>query len=172
MKTNICPAIIAVIFLLFAQSCTNNSNASIDSSGASFINMVLGGGNAGIKASELARSHSQNPRVKNLATMMIADQSKINSRLDSIIKNNGALKVDSTISAPNHQLLNDLTKKTGTDFDKSYVQMTVKQQEKNLMLFINATQDKNSDLQNLARQSLKIIHLQLDSARAIELSLK
>jgi putative membrane protein len=170
MKTSIFRTFSAIIFLLCAQSC-NNANTSIDTSGANFIKTALESGTIGIKASGLVQSRSQNPRVKHLAEMLIAGNTQIGAKLKEFA-NNGSVKIDSTISAPNNQILNGLTKITGADFDKSYVQMAIKEQEKELMLFVNATQDKNSDLQTFVREALKTIHLQLDSARAVELSLK
>lgn len=171
MRTLICPVLLAMAILLFTASCQNNPNTVIDNAGTELINTAIGDGITGIKASALASSRSQNLRVKGLAAMLTDDQIKTNARLKALA-DSGAVKIDTGIKAAHNQMLNELTKTSGTDFDKAYLQMTIKEQEKDLMLFIQGTQDKNSNLQTFSKETLKTIHIHLDSARAIEQSLK
>lgn len=171
MKTYIWRTFPVILILFFIVSCTPNQSSDIDATGASFIKTTLSNSAATIKASGLAQAQSQNPRVRHLAEMLIADQNKIALKLKDIASE-GAVDTTGTVDATASTNLSDLSKTSGTDFDKSYIPMIVKGQEKELIAYIAATQSKNNDLGAFARETLKIIHLHLDSARAIAQSLK
>jgi putative membrane protein len=173
MKMLIRRTLFAVMILLFIQSCTNNSTdrtISLDTQGSKFIKNAIESNLVAIKASQLAQS-SHNSRVSNLASMIVTDYSKINVSLKDFA-HEGGLKDSVVIDASYNQALNELAKKSGADIDRSYVQMTIKEQEKVLMSFIFATQDKNDSLRSFAKATLPKIHRHLDSARAISQSLK
>jgi len=163
---------------LFIQACTNNNSAKnsgkkvqIDSISSKFLKNAIEGGLTEIKASELAASHSQNKRVTFLAKMMVADHNKAGDILKKIEANNAITGKDA-ISAAHNQTIEELSKKSGIDFDKAYLQAMIKDHENAVLLFINATQIKDSTLRVFAKKTLPVIQMHLDSARVINKDIK
>jgi len=77
-----------------------------------------------------------------------------------------------TINAQHQQMINDLSKKTGSSFDKAYLQMMVADHEQAIKLFTTASQNPDTRISKFATQTLPAIKMHLDSANAICVSLK
>lgn len=178
MKRSIYPAIIVVALLLFMQSCGGNNSpktpvkkVQLDTISSKFLKNAIEGGLAEVKTSELVASHSQNKRVTFLAKMMVADHNKAGATLKKIEANN-AITGNEAISAAHNQTIEELSKKAGADFDKAYLQAMIKDHENAVLLFINATQIKDSTLRVFAKKTLPVIQMHLDSARVISKDIK
>lgn len=177
MKKFIYPVLgLAIAFSV--QSCMDNYKAKylnektlVDDGGITLIKNGYEGGLTEIKASQLAATNSQNADVKSFAQMMITDHSKANQTLDSL-ENDKMITEKDTISAEHQELIDSLAKKTGTEFDKAYVAMMVKDHEEAVELFSDQVDDKNQTIQDFARKTLPVIQMHLDDAKKLEASLK
>jgi len=171
-------ALLGVIVLLAVSSCQDNRHAKnyndktlADDGGLYFIKGGLEGGLAEIKASQLAKTNSTNPKVIGFADMMINDHTKAGAELKNI---EAAKMVDShdTLSTEHQQKIAALKAETGGAFDKAYIEMMIADHEKAIELFNEGANNTSNLIQNFSRKTLPIIQMHLDSAKAIYAGLK
>jgi putative membrane protein len=177
MKKFIYP-VLGLALALSVQSCIDNEKAKIyqektliDDGGVALIRNGLEGGLTEIKASTLAEANSKNPRIVDFAKMIIADHTKADSALKAMEYDKMLTEKD-TISGVHEAAIDSLAKQTGTEFDKSYIEMMVRDHESAIDLFTDQSNDKNKTIQDFARQTLPTLEAHLDSAKAIGASLK
>jgi len=177
MKKFIYP-VLGLALALSVQSCIDNEKAKIyqektlvDDGGVALIRNGLEGGMTEIKASALAEANSKNPRVISFAKMMIADHTKADSALKAM-EFDKMITEEDTISGDHKVMIDSLAKKSGADFDKAYIAMMIHDHEGAVDLFTEQSNDKNKTIQDFARQTLPTIEMHLDSAKAINESLK
>ncbi|MFY0256226.1 DUF4142 domain-containing protein [Chitinophaga sp. 30R24] len=169
-----------------AQSCANNTknpqsetpvdsaqdvNASVkpvDEKSSSFAVDAADGGMMEIAASKLVQDKSQNERVRAFATMMVNDHTKAGDELKALAqKRNIALPAE--LSTEDKKHIDDLSKKSGRDFDKSYINMMVEDHDKVVKEFEAASDNVADDeLKSWARNTLPTLKVHQDSARAIK----
>ena len=168
----------AMLFVALTQSCIDNKRAKnfndktlVDEGGIAFIKNGIESGMTEIKASTLAETTSKNNRVVNFAKMMIADHTKVG---DGLIKmeNDKMMDKGDAINADHQKMIADLAAKSGADFDKAYMTMMVDDHKKAVQLFTDASFNKNQTIQDFAKKNLAGIQMHLDSAKAINASLK
>jgi putative membrane protein len=170
--------LLGVTLLFTASSCQDNRHAKnyndktlADDRGLSFIKNGLEGGLTEIKASELAKTKSTNPQIISFANMMIVDHTQAGEELKKI---EAAKMVDAndTVSMEHQKLIASLASKTGVAFDKAYMEMMVADHEKAVQLFTEATGNTSNLIQDFSRKILTTLQMHLDSAKAINASLK
>ncbi|TWJ00712.1 putative membrane protein [Mucilaginibacter frigoritolerans] len=174
MKNLITPVLGLIILLTIAcnnRHAKNYNNSSVDSAGASFIKNGITGGLTEIKASGEAITNSNNQRVIALAKMMIDDHTTAGDELTKIKTDKQVSGADS-ISAEHQLLIENLSKKTGTAFDKEYLQMMVADHIEAVKLFTAGSHNPDTEISKFAAATLPVIQTHLDSANAILLSLK
>ena len=175
MKNLICLIFgIAVLFLI--QACQdkkgkNYNKVDDDPDGTVFIKNGIESGMTEIKASGLAITSSNNQKVIGLAKMMIEDHTKTGEELKQL-ETDRKINEKDTINSAHQQMLNDLSKKSGTAFDKAYLQMMVTDHEQAVKLFTTASNNSDSKIKKVASENLPVIKMHLDSANAICVSLK
>ncbi|QQL51101.1 DUF4142 domain-containing protein [Mucilaginibacter ginkgonis] len=148
-----------------------NQKTTLDDNGVKFVMDAHEAGLTEINAGNLAEKNSKNPRVIGLAKMMVADHTAAGAELDTIAKNN-LVTVADTLTGMHKQMLNDLSKKAGADFDKAYMQMMVDDHGKVIDLFHHAQENTNAALKNYSLKISPKLQVHLDSAKAILSSLK
>jgi len=177
MKKLIYP-VLGLAFVLTVQSCIDNSKAKyynektlVDDLGISLIKNGLEGGLTEIKASTLAEANSKNPAVINFAKMIIADHTKADSTLKWMEFDKMMTEKD-TVNEEHLVMIDSLSKKTGSEFDKAYLEMMIKDHEEAIDLFTEASDDKNQTIQDFATKTLPTLKMHLDSAQTLAASLK
>lgn len=177
MKKFIYP-VLGIAFAFSIASCLDEGKAKywnektlIDDGGVALIKNGIEGGLTEIKASTLAETHSQNPRVISLAKMMITDHTQADSTL-AWMEDDKMLTEKDTINAEHKELIDSLATKNGPDFDKAYIAMMIKDHEEAVELFTEQSNDKNQTIQDFARKTLPVIQGHLTEAKSIESSLK
>lgn len=83
-----------------------------------------------IQTSQLAPQRSQNKAVRNFAQQMIAEHANSSKQLAQIAKTKN-LTLPKDIGPDNKALLTKLTKITGSNFDRAYMQGQVQGHQKN-----------------------------------------
>jgi predicted outer membrane protein len=89
---------------------------------------------AEIQASQLAVSKSANPEIKSFAQRMIDDHSRVNTELQQLAEQKG-LKIPNSPDLTHQAALKTMQARSGTDFDKSYIEQMNKDHEKAIELF-------------------------------------
>ena len=164
--------------LCFIQSCDDpkkaknyNQETMVDKSSVDFINTALDGGRTEIKLATAAQRISQNPRIVGFAKMMINDHTKAINELKKLRKKE-LINTDDALSPEHRKLIDSISELSGNDFDKAYVHQMVIDHEKTVSLFKDETQEREASVQDFARKTLPTIQMHLDSAKALNASLK
>ena len=151
---------------------SNASTTPLNDMDKEFAMDAAKGGNTEVAASQAALSQAQNPRVKDYAQMIVNDHTKANQELKSIASQKGLTLPDSTDPKKKDAMAN-LQKMSGPSFDKQYMAMMVKDHQETVNKFQMATQKcDDSDLKTWAAGKLPALKMHLDSAQAIQKTLK
>lgn len=139
-----------------------------DASTSSFLVDAANGGMAEVALSRLAVEKSSNASVKNFANMMITDHTGANDQVKSLAaQKNVTLPAD--VSEENRKTADDLMKKSGKDFDKSYIDIMIKDHEKTIDMFEKAGNNvKDADVIAFANNTLPKLRTHLDSIKVIK----
>lgn len=171
------------LFLLLAAaviavSCGNerkaknfNNKTQVDDVSESFIKKATEAGFTEIKASAIAETLSKNPRVVRFAKMILEDHTEINKTIVQIDDNKFANNADS-ISAGHQKKIDSIARLSNVTFDKAYMNMMLNEHNKAIVLFEEASANKNTAVQQFAKKTFPTIKMHLDSAKAIAVSLK
>ncbi len=159
------PVIISAAVIM--TSCSNNNSAgndgdssslssdttsmsanSVDAS-AGFVKTVLNGGLLEIEMAKLGERQSSDASLKSASTMMIKDHMTLAEKIKAYAEENN---ISSSDSLDHEQLakLDDLQKKKGVDFDKSYLGDMLKMHRKD----IDAFQDFSKNTADSALKSI------------------
>lgn len=167
---------IPVLYCL--QSCDDpkkaknyNQETTVDQGALSFINNAMDGGRTEVKLSMVAQRISKNPRVLSFAKMMVSDHLKAIEELKTLRKRE-LVNPDNEISASHQKMIDSIAKFSGSEFDKAYMHQMVIDHEKALDLFKEGSTDRANAVQSYAQKILPTIQMHLDSAKAIDGTLK
>ncbi len=168
--------VLSVPFIFATQSCINkarnyNKETEVDQEGLNFIQNGIEAGHTEISASLAAESRSKNPRVIAFAKMMIADHTMAGDSLNQIRIKELVDKPDS-INQAHKKAIDSISKFTGSEFDKAYMQMMVGDHIGAVKLFTDASSNRSNTIQKFAKKTLPTLQMHLDSAKAINASLK
>ncbi|TWF42686.1 putative membrane protein [Chitinophaga polysaccharea] len=173
------------------QSCGNSTNRNpqsekpvdsakdlneiakpVDENSSKFAVDAANGGMMEVAMGKLAQEKASNARVKAFGAMMVTDHTKAGDQLKELAgKKNIALPAELSTQEKNH--LDDLGKKSGKDFDKSYIDMMVDDHDKDVKEFEKASSDlTDPDLKTWATSTLPTLKVHQDSARVIQKALK
>ena len=162
----------------FSQSCddpkyanTLDNETTVDAMGLHFITTASEAGQTEIKASTVAQSISQNPRVVAFAKMMIADHSAAGIKLDKL-KARELVHGPYTLNEDHVKMIDSLSKLSGSNFDKAYMQVMVNDHENAVDLFKEGGENRDAAVKGYAEETLPTIEMHLDSAKTILASLK
>jgi putative membrane protein len=137
-----------------------------------FMNEAASGGMMEVEAGQLASQTASNDRVKAFGNMMVQDHTNANNELKGLAAQKNVMLPDS-IMAEHRNHINMLKKKTGKEFDKAYMSMMVTDHNEDVNKFqVTANNAADADLKAFASKTLPVLRTHLDSAKAINSSLK
>lgn len=145
----------------------NANVVPVDEKDAAFAVEAANGSMMEVEMGKLAVSKAANQRVKDFASMMVADHSKAAEDLGKVAAaKNITLPASLGEEAAKH--IEKLGKKSGSDFDKAYMDMMLDDHKKDVSKFEDAAKDcKDTDLKSFVSQTLPVLYKHLDSAKAI-----
>ncbi|RFS18879.1 DUF4142 domain-containing protein [Chitinophaga silvatica] len=180
---------VACLSIWFLQSCGNGGNKQsetpadsaqninevvkpVDEHSSQFAVEAATGSMMEVAFGKLAQEKATNERVKAFGAMMVNDHSRLEDEIKSIAsKKNITLPADLSEETKKH--MEELGKKSGKDFDKSYIDMMVDDHEKDVKAFEKASEDLTDvDLKAWAGNTLPTLKMHLDSAKAVKEALK
>jgi putative membrane protein len=125
------------------------------------------GGMMEIQLGQSAQGKATNGRIKAFGTMMVRDHSKANEELMARAKSQG-ITLPANIGKEDQTAIDNLSRKTGVSFDKSYMNMMLEDHKKVIASFKKAAGEcTNPSIREFASQTLPILDKHLDSAKAI-----
>lgn len=144
----------------------------VDEASAAFLVKTANSGMAEVDMAAIATQKAMTARVKDFASMLLHDHSAVNEQLKILATQKNVALPDS-ISSDKRQDIDDLGKKTGMNFDKSFINAMVKSHEDGISRFEKAMTDaKDPDVTSFADRTLMRLRVHLDSAKAIKAYLR
>lgn len=145
---------------------------AVDKDDAKFAVEAANGGMGEVNMGKIAQQNAANPRVKSFGAMMVNDHSKANDELMALAKEKN-ITLPAAVNEDEQKMEADLTKKTGKDFDKAYVDGMVKDHKDDIKAFEGASKNcKDPDIKAFAAKTLPTLRMHLDSIEAIKASMK
>ena len=145
---------------------------AVTSDDAKFATNAADGGMAEVALAKLALQKTTNPQITDFANMMVKDHSAANDALMAIAKNK-SITLPTAVSADDQKEMDDLSKKSGKDFDKAYVDAMIDGHKKALSLFEDAAKNcKDADLKTFAANTAPTVQMHLDAIDKIKDNMK
>ena len=137
---------------------------------ADFAVKAANGGMLEVDLGKLAQQKAVNKKVKDFGQMMVTDHSKANDQLKALAAQNNITLPDS-VGNDNRSQINDLSKESGKDFDKDYIDKMVSDHKDDIDLFEKAAKDSSyGAFQSFAVKTLPTLYKHLGAAKAIQKS--
>lgn len=139
----------------------------IDTEDSQFAINALNDGKAEIILGKLAIKQGKSKEIKNFGAMMIKEHTKINDKLLLLI-NDKKIAVPPFPNEKERQVIDDLSKRSGSDFDKAYVAEMLDEHKKDVAGFTLETKKlQDPELKNFAIKTLPSLQNHLDKINAI-----
>jgi putative membrane protein len=140
------------------------ANAELSAKDKSFMKEAAKGGMMEVEMGKTAQQKGKSADVKKIGSTMVADHTKANNELMAIAKKKG---VDLSKEKPMTHSIGD------ANFDKDYVDMMVKDHEKDLAAFqAEAKNGTDADVKAFADKTSKVIKKHLDMVKAAQGKMK
>ena len=145
---------------------------NVGDSDKTFMMEAASGGMMEVEAGRLAEQSASNARVKNFGTMMVQDHTNANNELKGLASTKNVILPDSMM-AKHREHIDMLKKKTGKDFDKAYMSMMVMDHNEDVSKFqMQSNKAQDADVKAFASKTLPVLRTHLDSAKAINATVK
>jgi|GEM_PF-313124 len=150
-----------------ANTLSNAASSMMTASPESFAKDAAEGGMAEVKMGQLAEKNAKDPEVKKFGQMMVTDHTKANDELKALAaKKNYQLPSD---IGSNQSTYDKLSKLTGADFDKEYVEDMVSDHETDVKDFQREAENgTDPDVKAFAAKTLPTLQKHLDAIKAIQ----
>lgn len=169
------------LIILGAVSCNNNPNNRNDTTesnsrmkheqmaqrkdDSTFVTKANGINVEEIKLGKLAKDKGTTQCVKDLADMLVTDHTQMSQDLNSIAQKK-SLNLSDNLNDDAQDAYDDLYDRTGTDFEKEYVDKMVKGHKDAISLFEKDSSDMNdADIRQYAVNSLPKLRKHLATAK-------
>jgi len=140
------------------------ANANLSDKDKSFMKEAAKGGMMEVEMGKMAQQKGKSPEVKKIGSTMVADHTKANNELMAIAKKKG---VDLSKEKPAKHSMGD------ANFDKDYVNMMVKDHEKDLGAFqAEAKNGTDAEVKAFASKTSAVIKKHLDMVKAAQAKMK
>ncbi|RKR80324.1 putative membrane protein [Mucilaginibacter gracilis] len=150
----------------------NTGGIAVTNDDAKFATAAATGGMAEVALGKLALTKTANPAIKDFATMMVTDHGKANDQLMAIARTKN-ITLPAAVDSTHQKKMDKLSKLSGTDFDKAYVDAMVDGHKKTLSLLQDEAKDgKDADLKAFAETTAPTVQMHLDAINKIHSSMK
>ena len=140
------------------------AKAELSAKDQAFMKEAAKGGMMEVDMGKMAQTKGKSADVKKIGSTMVADHTKANNELMAIAKKKG---VDLSKEKPMSHSIGD------ANFDKDYVNMMVKDHEKDLSAFqAEAKNGTDADVKAFASKTSAVIKKHLDMVKAAQAKLK
>jgi putative membrane protein len=145
---------------------------AVNSDDAKFATAAANGGMAEVEFAKLALTKTSNAQIKDFANMMVTDHGKANDELAAIAKTKN-ITLPAMCDSATMKKMDDVGKKTGTAFDKAYVDAMIGGHKKTLTLMQDeAKNGTDPDLKAFAAKVAPTVQMHLDAINKIHDSMK
>jgi putative membrane protein len=147
-----------------ASTSKSPATAALSDKDKSFMKDAAKGGMMEVEMGKMAQQKGKSADVKKIGGTMVTDHTKANNELMGIAKKKG---VDLSKEKPSMKTLND------ANFDKEYIDMMVKDHEKDLSAFqAEANNGTDADVKAFASKTSAVIKKHLDTVKSAQAKMK
>lgn len=133
-----------------------------------FITDAASGGMMEVELGTMAVQNASSQEVKDFGRRMVDDHSKVNDELKSIAAKEN-IPVPGTLKEDKREDVDKLSKLSGKDFDKEYMDLMVKDHKEDIKNFEDMAQNAQSpELKAFAQKQLPILRQHLKMAQDIQ----
>jgi putative membrane protein len=133
-----------------------------------FVTKAADGGQAELAVAKLAAEKASNAEVKSFAQKLVDDHSKVNDELKGIA---GQKNVKLDDDNDHDRAYKRLSKKSGAEFDREFVEHMIDEHEKDVKMFEKAAKDaKDSDVRSFAAKHVDHLREHLRQAESLRAS--
>jgi putative membrane protein len=137
-----------------------------------FVNEASSAGLMEVQLGKLAQQKGSSVQVKEFGRMMERDHSDANNKLKSAVQKLG-VPASSTLQKKHQDNVDDLSKKSGADFDKAYVDLMVKDHKEDVEKFEKASNDiQEPALRQWVTSTLPVLKKHLAEAEKLQNQVK
>jgi putative membrane protein len=156
--------------VFFAVSIVRAADESkLSSKDAKFLRNAAAGGVMEVELGKVAADRGASDDVKQFGQKMVDDHTKINDELKTLAQNKG-LDLEKALdeaAKKSKREADDMGNRKGAQFDRAYLNMMVKDHEKDVKEFEEASKDaEDSDVKAFAAKTLTTLQEHLDTAKA------
>jgi len=145
---------------------------AVSNDDAKFATAAANGGMAEVELGKLAQEKATNAKVKDFGAMMVSDHSKANDEMKALAKSKG-ITLPAAIDSKEQKVKDDLSAKSGADFDKAYVSNMIDDHKEDIKEFEDATKNlKDPDLKAFAVKTLPTLKMHLEAITKIKDGMK
>lgn len=182
------PMLAAILF--FGSACNSNNTGKDDSKEVAeekneqkfddnkqeddreFAVEAASGGLMEVELGKLAQKNASSSKVKEFGQTMVNDHSKANEELKTLAATKN-ISLPPTPGGKHQDHINELTGKTGAEFDKAYIDMMVDDHEEDVKKFQQeAEKGKDPEIKAFAAGKVPTLTHHLEMAKAIKDSMK
>ena len=168
--------LVAMSLFIF-QACDENKPAGspeateerleerMDDDDAEFITKAASGGMMEVTLGKIAAEKATSPEVKSFGNHMVTDHSKANDELKALAASKN-ITLPTMLSEDHQKIVDDLSTKTGMDFDKAYMEEMVDDHKEDVENFEEAAKEaKDPDIKAWAAKTVPTLKMHLDMAK-------
>jgi len=153
MSARITAAVITALMITSAGAASP-SDAGLSPGDRDFINKAAQGNLTEVMAGKLATQRALDPAVKTFGQQMVSDHTAAHEKLKTLADSKQMPLAD-TVSPEEHEALGKLEGLNGTEFDKAYSKMMVKDHKEDISEFEKALKKaQDPDVKAYAEQTL------------------
>lgn len=155
-----------------SNTVSNMTGGTSADSPNAFLTEAAQGGMAEVELGKLASQKAQNAEVKKFGQMMVTDHTAANNELKTLAgKKNVTVPTD--IGAKHKSDMDSMSKLSGAEFDKEYVEMMVDDHEEDVSKFQKqADSATDPDVKAFAMKTLPTLKKHLEAIKAIQAKMK
>jgi putative membrane protein len=172
--------------LFFVAACDSNRNDSAENAeeqneeqlgemredDAEFAVAAANGGMMEVQLGELAQKNGSSKAVKDFGKMMAEDHGKANEELKSLAQQLNIV-LPSSMGEDKQEKYNELSTKTGKQFDEAYADLMVKDHKEDIDAFKEQAEDgRIPELKSWAAGKVPVLEMHLQKAQAMQKSVQ
>ncbi len=140
----------------------------VDKDDADFAVKAADGGMAEVAMGKLAQQKGMSQTVKDFGAKMVTDHTEANNKMMALAKQKN-ITLPAAVSNDEQKKMDDMSKKTGKDFDKAYVKEMVDDHDKDVKMFEDESKNgKDADVKAFAATTLPTLKMHQTMIKAID----
>lgn len=158
--------------MIAVKDTTRKLGFTLDNEDVRFTTEAASGSLTEIILGKIAQQKAKNKRIRNFGALMIKDHTKANNKLLALAQSKH-VTLPTEPNAKDQQVIDELSKKSGEEFDKAYTAAMVADHIDDVKEFERVSQNSlDADVKKFAAKTLPVLKNHLDAINTINGSMK